>query len=336
MPARFQFDLATLMTWMIVVSVMCAVAVQMPMGGGVILLGLPLLFAPILIAALRRAPRGLAFSLNSQAALTLFVVGHSVVMFALSALLMVEWKGGKGFHWYYYLLDGLAGVAWWPLFFWGAWMFVKVVHQERSTREMQLALIGVTGNFLIAVYYVYGCVMLNFAGKDDRLLLWAPFSAAVSYGLFAAALLRRMPTLPKDETRLRRKDVAALAGAWSGLTGLKVGIAMHYYESLPDTQPSGCFIVTAASRGHSRLVGSWYDARRGKRVNQQLLMMWRFEQWLALSLPRLHGWLRRHYNRWGPQVARRIRRRWQADATYLALKPVEWFAATVLNCFGHR
>ena len=106
--------------------------------------------------------------------------------------------------------------------------------------------------------------------------------------------------------------------------------ARRIYQSLPDKEPGGCFIVTAAGRGHPRLVGPFVEIERhGRRrpANRQLLTFWRLETRWQSCAPRSHQCFRRLYNRVGPPVAARIRSPWMADFVYLALKPVEALAA---------
>lgn len=109
------------------------------------------------------------------------------------------------------------------------------------------------------------------------------------------------------------------------------------YLDLPDTPPThDCFIVTAASHGHRRLVGRIRLIEHGGRTreaNHQLIVFWEFERLWQERLPRLHRAFRAVYNRIGPVIARRVRGPFAADAVYLMLKPVEWGARVVVFCF---
>jgi hypothetical protein len=87
------------------------------------------------------------------------------------------------------------------------------------------------------------------------------------------------------------------------------------YNKLPKTPPS-CFIVTAATTGHTIVVG---------REKTQLRNFENFEKLLMVKKPYLHYRLRRIYNYAGPVVANIINKnRFLADLTYILLKPVEW------------
>ena len=115
--------------------------------------------------------------------------------------------------------------------------------------------------------------------------------------------------------------------AW--FTGLLISVLIKYplaiqiYDALPDDPPEDCFVVTAATRGHRNVVGSWYDEEQRRLLNQQLLTFWRFESRLKTSLPNIHRMIRAVYNRIGPVFVRMIVFRWQADLVYLLLKPAE-------------
>jgi hypothetical protein len=109
-----------------------------------------------------------------------------------------------------------------------------------------------------------------------------------------------------------------------------------HYQSLP--QDSGCFVVTAAARGHRRFVGPFANVvHRGRRVeaNHQLMTLWHFEEWWQVHAPASHACFRRFYNRVGPRVARQIGSPWMADFTYLALKPLEIGAKLALRRAGN-
>ena len=103
----------------------------------------------------------------------------------------------------------------------------------------------------------------------------------------------------------------------------------HLYDLLPDKAPDGCFVVTAAGRGHAKFVGPHFGIEhKGQRrlANQQLVTFWQFENLWRAQFPHSHVLFRKIYNRVGPVVARRISSPWLADLTFVALKPVELVA----------
>lgn len=109
------------------------------------------------------------------------------------------------------------------------------------------------------------------------------------------------------------------------------------YERLPDVQPGGCFVVTAASRGHLWVVGSGWagESRAGAAcANAQLRNFRAFEATWQVRAPASHAAFRRVYNVWGARMAGWIRDPWTADVVYLLLKPVEWMALALLRFSG--
>jgi hypothetical protein len=94
------------------------------------------------------------------------------------------------------------------------------------------------------------------------------------------------------------------------------------YAALP-AECSGCFIVTAATRGHPAIVGPFVELASGRRANRQLVRFWRFEAAWRARHPASHAAARCVYDRVAPPIAARIRSRWLADAVYLVLKPLE-------------
>ena len=122
--------------------------------------------------------------------------------------------------------------------------------------------------------------------------------------------------------------VPAAGGVGSGYAISRYADAA--YAALPTTQPQ-CFVVTAASRGHSRWVGCRIDG--GVRYsNAQLIHLKQFERDLMTDYPRIHHRLRRVYDRVGPPLAHIISRSmWFADVAYVILKPIEWTAVVWLS-----
>jgi hypothetical protein len=102
--------------------------------------------------------------------------------------------------------------------------------------------------------------------------------------------------------------------------------AIEIYEALP-TEPPGCFVATAAARGHPRLVGSWSvrsPAGQTFAITRQLQNLKVAELALAAGAPGLHRLLRLVYNRIGPALSARIApSALRADLAYVALKPIE-------------
>jgi hypothetical protein len=140
-----------------------------------------------------------------------------------------------------------------------------------------------------------------------------------------------------DLRRIGPRDYGLAFGSSLPFWFAGVAWSRHVYASLPDVAPPGCFVVTAASRGHRRVVGPLYAVRRGgqtRYANQQLITFWEFESLWRAFAPRSHAFFRRCYNRFGPWLARRITSPWGADIVYLALKPAEIVARGALGRRG--
>jgi len=95
-----------------------------------------------------------------------------------------------------------------------------------------------------------------------------------------------------------------------------------------------CYIVTAAARGHERVVGSRPVMLRDGRtmaVNDQLLYLKAGELALKGALPRFHRKLRMVYDVVGPVLARCLFCAVLADVAYVLLKPAEWICRFILR-----
>jgi hypothetical protein len=125
---------------------------------------------------------------------------------------------------------------------------------------------------------------------------------------------------------------AAYLGAWR----TSFLLMLEEYAALPETPPQGCYVASAAARGHRRVVGS-----RGYRlpdgsicpVNDQLRYLKAFELLLAAASPELHRMCRWVYNRLGPRLASLLVHPLAADVAYVSLKPAEWLARATLAVF---
>ena len=153
-------------------------------------------------------------------------------------------------------------------------------------------------------------------------LLLVPVYTAVWYVIRAVQLIRaaKMTASPLVMTLTSSLPFWAV-GIWGSYVN---------YLSLPDQ--SGCFIVTAASRGHRKFVGPFQKVpHRGEErlANQQLATFWQFESLWCHHAPCSHAVFRCVYNKIGPFIARCIITSWLADVVYLALKPAELFARCV-------
>jgi hypothetical protein len=114
-------------------------------------------------------------------------------------------------------------------------------------------------------------------------------------------------------------------------------LKMHeLYATLPVFPPSDCYIATAASKGHPRVVGSKIIKMKNGEcftVNKQLQRLKCFELAMIVFSPGLHGLARRIYDVVGKKLAVRIKNPYLADIAFLILIPVEWISFLSLKFF---
>ena len=332
---RGQFRITTLLTWTTVVALLFGSVNFAEAGTNVeawalllVLFGPPLTCVPILVDHLTLKHRGLEFSGFWQVWMTFCVGIYSCCMLMLATVAFSpNWKGSKGLHWGYYLLDGYSGMTLWPIYFAGAMLFIHGLLNSIEPRYKVIYLLGSVTCAFISFWYFAASVWMNFTMFSNESarpnFMFVPLAAGVCYSLYAAIILRQKEYKLRDVVNQK-----AAIGYWIG--SLLVSIAAKYplannlYLGLADEPPEECFVVTAATRGHPRWVGTWYDEREQRWLNRQLLTFWKFEDRLRASIPGFHRCLRRVYNRVGPFIARRIVYRWQADCVYALLKPLEW------------
>nr|NIP84361.1 hypothetical protein [Planctomycetales bacterium] len=160
----------------------------------------------------------------------------------------------------------------------------------------------------------------------------APFWALTVYAAMGLRIYRRQPGA-------RQFSLAQLVGVLSWfsahLAAWRWGwrLAMIEYAQLPTQQPNGCYVVTAAARGHRWWVGA--DRSPGAdgafRANNQLRYLKAAELALAVAAPHGHRRLRRWYDQLGPPTAARLHHPLAADVAYTLLKPAEWTARLLLK-----
>jgi hypothetical protein len=110
--------------------------------------------------------------------------------------------------------------------------------------------------------------------------------------------------------------------------------AMHYYRSLPTSQPSHCYIASMAARGHPRFVrAQCIRCADGQiyAVNDQLRVLKAGEVVIKALWPRGHAVMRRVYDAVGPRLAARVTNPYAADVAYLLLKLCELPATVALK-----
>ncbi len=225
-----------------------------------------------------------------------------------------DWKS-RGNHWAYYLNDGPAGTALLPLYAVGAISACVALLNVNYARTSLLNLLLLSTNLLICVWYTF----------TSGGLFTFPLTVGIFYG-FLLAMCFAHRELPAD----RIQHAATVVGWVCGIAGsiaYKIQAAKAHYLTLPD---EGCFVVTAAARGHNAFVGSWTNPNTGLVENAQLQTLRQFEALVRERSPRGHVVFRAIYNRVGPPIAGSVVFRWQADLMFVALKPVELAARAVI------
>jgi hypothetical protein len=203
-----------------------------------------------------------------------------------------------------------------------------------STRIRRFSLAQLMGWFTIAALLVVPFQFLD----DDVSHIWP---LAVVLFIFVAAT----PTLNMITYFVVARDMSRVAESptpWQFQLGARLGWIVAWlagwvfavermlveYSKLPASN-SNCYVANAAAHGHARLVGAqrMMIGERVVWVNPQMRRLKFVELALRALSPSLHRRLRLVYDFVGPRLARVCRsNRWFADATYLALKPVEWAA----------
>lgn len=253
---------------------------------------------------------------------SVFGVMLPLFIFFFSAFLVPEWKGGCPHGWIDCFHQGKLALT--PIVLWAtaALYAVELFEPARLTRYgVVLGLF--LGTIVATVCFLFGLVFVG--AHAMALWLLVPLYVAVWHGIRAWQLTRAM------KTGLVPRALAVVGSlpfwVWSVMWSRNV------FEALPDKAPD-CFVVTAAASGHKQFVGSFLETSHNGRklpANQQLITLWQFEALWRTHAPASHAICRRVYNHVGPVVARRITSPWLADATYIAIKPMELVARLIVS-----
>ena len=338
-----QFRISTILVWMLIVcTYLVTFNVSDAFGGEhlqfeelffevcfVLLLFTPASTCiPYLIDRLLNKTGGLIFSGFWIFWMTICVGVYSFLMLMLATTAFTpDWKGSKGSHWTFYLLDDWAGMTLWPIYLVAVGFFCVAISSSRKAETYPGFTISTFILAGISFWYTFATLFLNFADRE-RLFWIVPGSVCICYSLYTAILIKNRTWQWRD---LLRSYAGLLTWAFSLLASiaLKIPLAFDFYHKLADEPPEGCFVVTASAKGHPWIVGSWLDTKTSQTVNQQLFNFYEFENWLKRRMPGFHRRLRRVYNTVGPVVARMIVFKWQADIVYWLLKPIEWLAKLI-------
>jgi hypothetical protein len=323
-----QWRLSSLFAWTTIVALLLAAMRTLPWEAAPIFAALfapPLLGLPMLLDRyLQRRDEGLRFRPLERFWLQFGLAGYSIVMLSLATFAFApDWKGHKGPHPFYYFLDYPAGLTLLPIYALGVFSFSRSVGDTTYRERSWLNLTLIITCSLISFWYTFAALFMRFADNQQNFAI-VPGSVSVGYALYARNVLTygKLRETPIDAAGWRW--IVAWLTAVSAAIVAKIPLASRLYADLPDELPEGCFIVSAATRGHPRVVGAWHEATLDRVVNRQLLEFWAFEAKLQKRYPRFHRQLRRIYNCIAPSIARGVRFRWQADILYWTLKPMQW------------
>ena len=309
----------------------------------------------VLLRRLIRRPE--VFSKKARGLLMSSLAILPVPMLLLNAAAFCsDWKGDKGLGVFGVLDEDWAGLVGLPLWVVGAVYLVCLLARPQRLWTSRPGVLVLATMAFISLWHTLRTAMpeITQVCSDPVTALMSGLARLVETGgngggrIGEAALYFYLVAVPGMLTLnlllliahvLQRRKLAgrfwAFALTW--LTGLattvaaKVLLAFQHYASLADQPPDNCFIVSAAATGHRRLVGRRAGAD-GRIDNLQLRRFRALEGRLRTGCPALHARLRRVYNRLAPPVARVVAANpLLADATYLALKPLEWLAAMVLH-----
>jgi hypothetical protein len=288
---------------------------------------------PVILVALALPP---AIRSRSWAAFFLAAVSSFMgILLPLLAFLgglafMPEWKGGCKHGWIDCFHVGKFALT--PLVLWAvaALYALEVLRVKRRTRPW-IVLGYLMGAVISTVCLVHGLFTLRLLENPGMLLgMLVPLYVSAWYTVRTVHFVRSAA-------------VSAWAYRFTLLSSLPFWVfsliaSRRSYLGLPDSPP-GCFIVSAAAKGHPRIVGPIRVLARGgvvQPVNGQLATFWEFEDLLRRALPRAHRRFRAVYNVWGYRAALLVRNPVVADVVYLGLKPFESLARCAVRATGRR
>lgn len=165
-------------------------------------------------------------------------------IFVMSLFLAPEWKGGCHHGWLDCFHVGKLALT--PLVLWASAAFytAQVLKSGRTPRawvDLGIFIGAVTST----ACFILGLVIHGFQGGMAWWLL-VPLYVSTWYAILCIRVIRDSRWNPVA-------NLITLAGSFP-LWGLSMFWSKSHYLSLPDNPP-GCFVVTAALRGHEWLVG---------------------------------------------------------------------------------
>ncbi|MGB6043157.1 MAG: DUF6688 family protein [Pirellulales bacterium] len=184
-----------------------------------------------------------------------------------------------------------------------------------------------------------GEAIAEMLGASISILIIGNLAAAPFWALFVYAVMGWWIYQQQKSTRQYSLAQILIVISWLGayLAAWRWGLrlALTEYSKLPTEPPGGCYVVTAAARGHSWWVGTDRKSVTGESgpANNQMRYLKAADLALAVAAPRLHRRVRSFYDRVGPRWASRLRHPLAADMAYTMLKPAEWITRLFLAAF---
>ena len=109
--------------------------------------------------------------------------------------------------------------------------------------------------------------------------------------------------------------------------------------SPPSITYDGHYLCTVSLRGHKSIVKPIrMGIRRGEKivVNRQLCVANAFEDLIQERIPKFHHFVRYIYDKYGYPLSKHINTAFQADITYILMKPLEWIFLLVIYIFDEK
>jgi hypothetical protein len=286
------------------------------------------IFSPFVLGlgSLTMAPPGCnrAWTYLKGIALSVLIVGLPLFVFILSAFLVPDCKAACSRGWLNCFHIGKLALT--PVILWATAALYASDVLRIPDRSRQWLVSGVfLGAITSLACFIIGLLICDLRESWDRFWLCVPGYVSIWYSIRAVRLMQT------TEVRLG----AFFRSAFGSLPFWIASVlwSRDVYASLPN-EVGGCFVVTAAARGHRSLVGPFFEIERhGRRVrvNYQLFVLRRFEDLWRHRAPTSHRVFREVYNCFGPKIAKRIASPWLADFVWLALKPAEIVAGLALR-----
>ena len=181
-----------------------------------------------------------------------------------------------------------------PLVAWAtAALYAVDIYRVSDSSRKWIRLGILIGAVVSTVCFLFGVATLSRVG-DVKWCLLVPFYIMIWYWVRAMRLIWT--------GRIRFGEYFQALGITSPFWAAGIMWAHRCYKLLPDQQ-TDCFVVTAATRGHSRVIGPFMQiTRRGQErtANRQLITFWELEALWRVRSSGTHAFFRAFYNRFGP------------------------------------